>query len=52
MRSFTKKPATYADLLAVPETMVAELIAGELIASPRPALEHSQVRSVLVMDLG
>jgi Uma2 family endonuclease len=36
----------------VPETMVAELIAGELIASPRPALEHSQASSILAMDLG
>lgn len=52
MRAFNRKPATYADLMSVPETMVAELIAGELIASPRPALEHSQASSILAMDLG
>ncbi len=30
-------PATYADLLRVPEHRVAEILDGELIVSPRPA---------------
>ena len=33
-----KQGATYADLCAVPDTFVAEIIAGELYATPRPSL--------------
>ena len=33
-----RRPATYEDLLAVPETLVAEIIDGELYTSPRPAV--------------
>jgi Uma2 family endonuclease len=40
-------PATYDDLLAVPENMVAELIDGELHASPRPRARHGNAASVL-----
>jgi Uma2 family endonuclease len=36
-----RKPATYADLEALPEHVVGELIAGELHVSPRPALPHT-----------
>src|SRR5436309_910052 len=32
--------------------MVAELIDGELIATPRPATPHARVTSVLAVDLG
>jgi Uma2 family endonuclease len=43
-----KKPrATYEDLLEVPDIMVAELLGGDLYASPRPAMRHSRVSSVL-----
>lgn len=45
-------PATYDDLVALPENKVGELIDGELFASPRPAARHSKVASVLGMDLG
>lgn len=51
MRAFGKKPATYEDLLAVPDTLVAELIGGELLVSPRPTLEHSGVSTALVGGL-
>ena len=33
-----KRPATYADLEELPPDMVGEIIAGELYASPRPAV--------------
>ncbi|WP_083968751.1 Uma2 family endonuclease [Hyalangium minutum] len=36
-----RKPATYADLEALPENVVGELIAGELYVSPRPAVPHA-----------
>ncbi|HSP79040.1 MAG TPA: Uma2 family endonuclease [Myxococcaceae bacterium] len=35
-----RKPATYADLEALPEHLVGELIGGELHVSPRPAAPH------------
>ncbi len=43
--------ATYADLLKVPNHMVAEIIDGELHTSPRPAPKHSVSASVLGGDL-
>jgi hypothetical protein len=33
-----KPPATYDDVLAAPEHKVAEIIEGELVLTPRPAL--------------
>jgi hypothetical protein len=36
-----KPPATYADLVALPSHLVGEIVDGELIASPRPAGNHS-----------
>lgn len=38
-----KKPATYADLEALPEHVVGEIVAGELYASPRPTMLHGTV---------
>ncbi|HTM20955.1 MAG TPA: Uma2 family endonuclease [Kofleriaceae bacterium] len=35
-----KKPATYADIEALPEHLVGEIINGELVVSPRPRLQH------------
>jgi Uma2 family endonuclease len=46
-----KYPATYEDLRAVPDTMVAEIIDGELIATPRPASPHAYATSSLQSDL-
>ena len=45
MRDPQKKPATYEDLKALPENMVGQILEGELIAMPRPALPHAQVTS-------
>ena len=44
--------ATYADVLAAPEHLVAEIIDGELSLSPRPSPRHADAASVLGMDLG
>ena len=47
-----KKPATYADLEALPPHMVGEIIDGELIASPRPAMLHALAVSCLGIEVG
>ena len=47
----TKRGATYEDLLRVPDTMVAEIVDGELFASPRPRPRHSAAASALGGDL-
>jgi len=47
-----KTRATYDDVLAAPEHLVAELVAGTLITSPRLASPHAHTASVLGMDLG
>jgi Uma2 family endonuclease len=52
MAKALKKDATYADLCAVPEDFVAEIIAGELYATPRPAWRHVHTASALGMLLG
>lgn len=47
----TRPPATYEDLLAVPEHLVAEIIDGELVTSPRPAPRHADAGSGLAAEL-
>jgi len=42
-----KNPATYEDLLALPENLVGEIVDGELYASPRPASPHALAASRL-----
>ena len=46
-----KPPATYADLVALPSHLVGEIVDGELIASPRPAVPHAAAASFLGADL-
>ncbi|HET7436462.1 MAG TPA: Uma2 family endonuclease [Thermoanaerobaculia bacterium] len=46
-----REQATYADLLKVPDTMVAEIIEGELYASPRPGLPHADATTELTSRL-
>jgi Uma2 family endonuclease len=45
------RPATYEDLLAVPEHLVAEIIDGELVTSPRPASRHARASSSIGGEL-
>jgi Uma2 family endonuclease len=47
-----KRRATYEDLLAVPEHLIAEIINGALVTQPRPASPHALATSVLGTDLG
>jgi Uma2 family endonuclease len=47
-----QRAATYDDLLAVPEPLVAEILFGELVTHPRPAPRHARVASRLEMILG
>jgi Uma2 family endonuclease len=47
----TRRRATYDDLCRVPEHLVAEILDGELIATPRPAPRHAHVGSALVAAL-
>jgi Uma2 family endonuclease len=46
------RPATYEDVLQAPPHKVAEIIAGELILSPRPALPHAAAATALGEELG
>ena len=50
MRDPSRKRATYADLLALPEHMVGQIIDGDLIALPRPANPHAYSTSNLGSD--
>lgn len=52
MTAWVKKPATYADLEALPEHQVGELLDGELYASPRPRVRHALTASMLTTQLG
>ncbi len=51
MSSEAKKFATYDDLLNLPEHLVGEIIAGELITSPRPGPRHARASSVLGSEI-
>jgi Uma2 family endonuclease len=52
MAETAKRAATYEDLLAVPEPLVAEILFGELVTHPRPAPRHTRAASRLEMILG
>ena len=40
MTEVAKRKATYEDLYNIPENMTGEIIAGELIVTPRPSRKH------------
>jgi len=42
-----RRRATYEDLLQVSDLLIAEIIDGELITSPRPASPHARAASVI-----
>jgi Uma2 family endonuclease len=47
-----RQPATYEELLAVPEHLVAEIIDGELFTFPRPSSLHARAATRLSNRLG
>ncbi len=47
----TKPPATYADIEALPEHVVGEIIDDELYVSPRPRTRHGLVAAAILGDL-
>lgn len=44
--------ATYEDILRAPDHRVAEIVDGELVTSPRPAVRHARASSALGVCLG
>lgn len=46
-----RRPATYDDLLAVPDHLVAEILDGELVTSPRPAAPHAYAAGKVFRDV-
>jgi Uma2 family endonuclease len=46
-----ERRATYEDLMQVPDHLVAEIIDGELVTSPRPASPHARAYSVIGQEL-
>jgi Uma2 family endonuclease len=47
-----RREATYDDVASAPEHLVAELVAGELQLSPRPAKPHAAAAAALAEELG
>lgn len=47
----SKRPATYEDLKLVPDHQVGEILAGELVVSPRPAIPHAGAASSIGADV-
>jgi Uma2 family endonuclease len=47
-----ERPATYEDLLKVPDNLIAELIDGELFTSPRPPSRYMRAASRLYRQVG
>jgi Uma2 family endonuclease len=46
-----QRRATYEDLLQAPDTLIAEIIDGTLITSPRPTLRHARAVSMISRGL-
>jgi Uma2 family endonuclease len=51
MAQHAKRPATYADLDALPEGTKAHLVHGILVVPPRPSMAHQEVESALGEEL-
>lgn len=52
MSESAQRLATYEDVLAAPDNMVAEVLAGELHLQPRPAIPHAAASSAIGEQLG
>ncbi|MBI4512372.1 MAG: Uma2 family endonuclease [Deltaproteobacteria bacterium] len=51
MANRASKPATYDDILKLPDHVVGEILEGELFVSPRPAPPHAHATSVIGADV-
>jgi Uma2 family endonuclease len=51
MANIAKRRASYDDVLAAPEHMIAEIIDGELVTQPRPAARHARAASTVGGEL-
>jgi Uma2 family endonuclease len=49
--SAKSRPATYEDILRLPENVVGEIVDGDLIVSPRPAPRHALASSSIGGEL-
>ena len=47
-----RRPAKYDDLLAVPETMIGEILFDRVVTHPRPGLRHCAANAALLGVLG
>src|SRR6188474_2198585 len=47
-----QRPATYADIEALPPNTVGEIVRGVLYANPRPASAHAAAASAIGEELG
>ncbi len=45
------RPATYEDLRSVPDHLVAEIVDGDLVTSPRPSARHAAVATRVATDI-
>ena len=50
--SAKSRPASYEDILNLPENVVGEIVDGDLIVSPRPAARHARASSSLGIEIG
>ena len=52
MATPARKPATYADLVGMPEQTRAEILAGDIVVSPAPLPRHSKVQRAVGRFIG
>ncbi len=52
MAAPARRPATYEDVLAAPDHLIAEVIAGDLRLTPRPGKPHAMAATALGEELG
>ena len=52
MDTTARRRPTYADLEALPDTVIGEILGGELIVSPRPGRPHALTASGLGYFIG
>jgi Uma2 family endonuclease len=52
MAEAARRPATWEDLVRLPEDTKAEILAGEMLFSPRPRPGHSRTQTTLGTSIG